>query len=221
MSPIRFASKIYVLPREAFKARLSPNRVEASPIGTWKIQYSARCVEASDTYSASCCLAGGIQNQQLGTMFHMTPAFKPGEVRALLEVDAHQLRQSGKPLRGLITGGDSSKYKIEAVEALESIFKDLGIPYSLLLGQLRWGGSDVYMEPKTDTWLISPYRDSDPENPCLCRAELEKAYERVEIAPDDELILVPPQPVLSLAVTAQPVPQVGMWSNLLKALGIK
>lgn len=165
------------------------------------------------TEGAFNCAAGGIQNGDKVTLFHLFPGTSVTEdekysIQALLCIDANNMRRHGA-VRGLISGGHAfcseyhspgpSKQELKQIKKdskalkkqLEKSMKTAGIrDISIIWGRRNErvnGSTSVMYRAEKNRWYISAARYLGDIAGMLSLKDLKKTFAKIYLAPGDTL----------------------------------
>ncbi len=164
----------------------------------WNIE--SRVSVQSQGYSdeASVCLLGGVHNGDEVTLFHLLPSNSSidhyDNVEKLLSEDIEKLKENGKPLQALLTGGKLGwPESVAILNRVQAFFERLNIPVSVIGGQQELNvRRSLYTDPKSDTWYVGINRDKPSR--FQEREKLLDDFTLIEIAPNDTLEVLEPEP---------------------------
>lgn len=193
---VSFGSTIHIsklaYAREVVKNLKLPN-IDAP----WTI-YDAKYFKAGYSENASYCTMGVIKNEfGDGFMFHLRPgSSKLDKIFKSLQLAAQNLKY-GKPLTGILVGGNANyKPSTELYNNLQSIFNELNIKYSALLGQNekncitpRPPYCNLFFNGPLDKYVICPQSTIPQKTKSSKLKELYELFDTIIINKNDNLKL--------------------------------
>ena len=202
---LRFSSRIEFLPYGRFHElpirQLKADGLHAGP--PWTTQETVSMAEEAYTDKAFDCNAGGIQNGQHLSLFHLDPKkiyfSRPNGLRQrmnqdsiedvveAMEAEVKKLKKENPDLRALLTGGQAIGKSLWLKDALLALFKRLDIPVSIFWGQ-DFGPTAVHYDTETDTWSIHSEFNSSGiavEDEDMLREN----FNHIKIDPGDEVFI--------------------------------
>lgn len=182
----RFSSALRLVPQHRFwqtKDGLQPEEIT----GDWTIDGRVSLRKQGLSDCAGVCAIGGLQNGERATLFHLIPVKTLQNwdwTQLVIEQEVQWLRQGGKTIRGLLTGGSRmSPSSRKLFNKLKALYERLQVPVTILWGAKN-GNANVYVNAEADTWQLSVCHALSGK-PVLDPEDLNNHFEQVTLADGD------------------------------------